>query len=85
MDYPIVIFSSNEIHISWRTLKLLNGLKCESKLKTTKKQRVKARSLASIILRGKEAYWSSGMGLGKVTSINYSHGSAQNQYKVVSA
>ncbi len=30
----------------WRTPKLLNGLKCESKLKTMKEQRVEAHSLA---------------------------------------
>jgi hypothetical protein len=28
---------------------------------------------------GRGACWSSGMGLEKVTSINYSHGPAQNQ------
>jgi hypothetical protein len=70
---------------TWHTPKLLNGHKCESKLKTTKKEGVEAHSLAHSILKGKRACWSSGMGLGRVTSINYSHGPAQNQHKVVSA
>jgi len=55
----------------WRTPKLLNGLKCESKLKRTEKQGVRARSLAHRTLRGKRACWSSGMGLGKMISINF--------------
>jgi hypothetical protein len=64
---------------------LLNGLKCESKLKTVKKQGVEAHSMAHNTLKGRGVCWSSGMGLGRVTSINYSHGPAQNQHKVVSA
>jgi len=36
----------------WHTTKLLNGLKCESKLKTAEKQGAWARSLARNILRG---------------------------------
>ncbi len=65
--------------------KFFNGLKCESKLKKMEKQGVGACSLAHIPLRGRRAYWSFGMGLGKLTSINYSHGPTQNQHKVVSA
>jgi hypothetical protein len=61
------------------------NIKCESKLKTVEKQGVGARSLARSTLRGKRACWSSRMGLGRVTSINYSHGPAQNQHKVVNA
>jgi len=38
--------------MKWRTPKLLNGLKCESKPKTTEEQRVGARSLARNILKG---------------------------------
>jgi len=68
-----------------RTPKFLNGFKCESKLKATEKQGVGARSLARSTLRGRGACWSSKMGLGKVTSINYSHRLAQNQHKAVSA
>ncbi len=67
------------------TPKLLNGLKCESKLKATKKQGVGPCSLACNILKGRGACWNSGMGLGRMTSINYSHGPAQNQHKVVNA
>jgi hypothetical protein len=65
--------------------KLPNGLKCESKLKTVEKQGVEARSLARSTLRGRRACWSFGMGLRRVTNINYSHGPAQNQHKVVNA
>jgi hypothetical protein len=36
----------------WQTPKLLNGLKWESRLKTTEKQGVGARSLARNILGG---------------------------------
>jgi hypothetical protein len=35
--------------------------------------------------RGRGACWSFGMGLWRMTSINYSHGPTQNQHKVVSA
>jgi hypothetical protein len=37
----------------WHTPKLLNGFKCESKLKTSEEQEVGARSLACNTLRGK--------------------------------
>jgi hypothetical protein len=69
----------------WCTSKFLDGLKCESKLKTVEKQGIKARSLAYSTLRGKGACWNSEMGLGRVISINYLHELAQNQHKVVSA
>jgi hypothetical protein len=69
----------------WRTPKLFNGFKCESKLKIVEKQRIGAHSLACNTLRGRRACWSSEMGLGRVTSINYSHEPAQNQHKVVNA
>jgi len=71
--------------LQWRTPKLINGLKCESKLKTKEEQGVEARSLLATLWGGKRACWSFGMGLGRVTSIDYSHEPAQNQYKVVSA
>jgi hypothetical protein len=69
----------------WCTPMLLNGFKCESKLKTTEEQGVGARSLARNTLRGgRGACWNSRMGLGRVTSINYSRRPMQNQHKVVS-
>ncbi len=68
---------------NWRTPKFLNGLKGESKLKIMKHQGVRACSLAHRTLRGRGVCWSFRMGLGKVTSINYSHGLAQNQHRVV--
>ncbi len=45
---------------------LFEGLKCESKYKTSEEGGVKARSLAHNTLRGRGACWSSGMGLGRV-------------------
>ncbi len=59
--------------------KLLNVLQCESKLKTAKKQRVVAHSLACTLWGGRGVCWNFKMELGRVTSINYSHGPAQNQ------
>jgi hypothetical protein len=64
---------------------LLEGLKCESKWKTTKKGGVGARSLAHNTLRGRRACWSSGMGLGRIDKLTHSHGPAHNPHKVVSA
>jgi hypothetical protein len=61
----------------WRAPKLLNGLKCESKLETTEEQRAGACSLAHSTLGGKRACWNSRMGIGRVTIINYSHGPAK--------
>ncbi len=48
--------------------KLLNRLKCESKMKTTEKSKVAACSLACSTLRGKRACWSFEMGLGRMTT-----------------
>jgi hypothetical protein len=42
----------NQTYKAWRTPKLLNGLKCESKLKITEEQGVRACSLARNILKG---------------------------------
>ncbi len=82
---PLPIFNLVVEFFHWHTPKLLNGLKLESKLKTSEKQGVGAHSLACNTLKGRGACWSSEMGLRRVTSINYSHGLAQNQHKVVSA
>jgi len=61
--------------LRWCTPKLLNGFKCESKLKTTEEQGVGACSLAhSTLWGGRGACWNSGIGLVRVTSINYSCG-----------
>jgi len=43
------------------------------------------RSLAHNTLRGRGAYWSSGMGLGRIDKFIHSHGPAHNPHKVVSA
>jgi hypothetical protein len=63
----------------WRAPRFFKGLRCESKLKTTEEQEVEACSLARNILGGKGVCWNSEMGLGRMTSINYSHGPAQDQ------
>jgi hypothetical protein len=39
---------------NWHTPRLLNGLKCESRLKTVEKQKIEAHSLARNTLRGVE-------------------------------
>ncbi len=49
---------------------LLEGLKSESKYKTTERQRVGARSLVHNTLRGRGACWSSAMGLGRVDKLH---------------
>jgi hypothetical protein len=64
---------------------LLEGLKCESKWKTTEEGRVGARSLTHNTLRGRGACWTSGMGLGRIDKLTHSHGPAHNPHKVVSA
>jgi hypothetical protein len=48
-------------------------------VKTMKEQGVEARSLAYNTLKSRGACWSFGMGLGWLTSINYSHGPTQHQ------
>jgi hypothetical protein len=63
----------------------LEGLKCESKWKTTKEGGVRMRSLAPNTLRGRGACWSSGMGLGSIDKLIHSHEPAHNPHKVVSA
>jgi hypothetical protein len=64
---------------------LLEGLKCESKWKTTEEGGVGMRSLAHNTLRGRGACWSSGMGLGRIDKLIHSHGPAHNPHKMVSA
>ncbi len=49
---------------------LLEGLKSESKYKTTKGGGVGARSLTHNTQRGRGACWSSGMGLGRVNKLH---------------
>jgi hypothetical protein len=49
---------------------LLEGLKSESKYKTTEWGGVGARSLAHNTLRGRRACWSSEMGLGRVDKLH---------------
>jgi len=49
---------------------LLAKLKSESKYKTTDGGGVGARSLAHNTLRGRGAYWSFGMGLGRVDKLH---------------
>ncbi len=43
------------------------------------------RSLAHNTLKGREACWSSGMGLGRINKLIHSHGPSHNPHKVVSA
>ncbi len=64
---------------------LLEGLKGESKWKTTEEGGVGMRSLAHNTLRGRGACWSSGTGLGRIDKLIHSHGPAHNPHKVVSA
>jgi hypothetical protein len=64
---------------------LLEGLKCESKWKTTEEGGVGMYSLAHNTLRGRGACWSSGMGLGRIDKLIHSHGPAHNPHKVVGA
>jgi hypothetical protein len=57
----------------------------DSNVSSNWKQR-KSKELGHIpwliaLWRGRRACWSSGMGVGRVTSINYSHEHAQNQHK----
>ncbi len=67
------------MYYRWRAPKLLDRLKCESKMKTTKEQGLGARSLARSTLRVERCVEAPGWGLGRMTSINHSHGPAQNQ------
>jgi hypothetical protein len=64
---------------------LLEGLKCESKWKTTEEGGVGMRSLTHNTWRGRGVCWSSGMGLGRIDKLIHSHGPAHNPHKVVSA
>ncbi len=50
--------------------KLLEGLKCESKFKTTEERGIEARSLAHSSLRGIGSCWISGMGLGRADKLH---------------
>ncbi len=78
--HDITRHNNRQFHVgTWCAPKLLDRLKCEYEVKTTKEQRVGARSLARNTLRGRGACWSSGMGLKRMTSITHSHRSAQNQ------
>jgi hypothetical protein len=65
--------------IPWCACKLLDRLKCESEVKQWKVKESGAHSLIHITLRGRGVCWSSGMRLGRMTSINYSHRPAQDQ------
>jgi hypothetical protein len=60
----------------WHVPNFLYRLKCESKVKTTEEQGVGARSLARNTFGVKGHVGVSRWGLGRVTSINYSHGPA---------
>jgi hypothetical protein len=62
--FELKMFRANHLN-NWRTPRLLNGLKCESKLKTAEEQEVRARSLAYSALRSRGACWRSGMWLEK--------------------
>jgi len=64
---------------------LFEGLKSESKYKTTEGGGVRARSLTHNTSRGRGACWSFEMGLGRLTNFTHSHGPAHNPHKVVSA
>jgi len=62
--FELKMFRANHLN-NWRTPRLLNGLKCESKLKTAEEQEVRARSLACSALRSRRACWRSEMWLEK--------------------
>jgi hypothetical protein len=66
----------------WRAPNLLYRLKCESKVKTMEEQGVGARSLARSILGIKGRARAPGWGLGRVTSINYSHRPTQTKQQI---
>ncbi len=68
--------------ITWHVPNLFYRLKCESKVKTTKKQGVGARSLAHSTLGVERHAGAPGWGLGRMTSINHSHGPAQTKQQV---
>jgi hypothetical protein len=71
--------------VQLRTPNSSKGSNVSPSKKTTEEGGVEARSLAHNTLRGRGACWSSGMGLGKLTSFTHSHGPAHNPHKVVSA
>jgi hypothetical protein len=77
---PMVVMEMKMTHSQ-----LLEGLKCESKWKTTEEGGVETRSLAHNTLRGRGACWSSRMGLGRIDKFIHSHGPAHNPHKVVNA
>jgi hypothetical protein len=60
--YHFVIFLTHS--------QLLEGLKSESKYKIAEGGGIKARSLAHNTLRGREACWSSEMGLGRINKLH---------------
>ncbi len=63
-----IILSIHVLHLLTHS-QLLEGLKCESKEKTTEKKIIGARSLAHSTLRGRAACQSFGMGLGRVDKL----------------
>jgi hypothetical protein len=66
--------------------KLLNGLKCQFKVKTSDGQRVGACSLARNTFGGRGACWSSGMGTRKSDKqVNYSYEPAQTTQQVATS
>jgi hypothetical protein len=66
----------------WRTLKLFDRFKCESKMKTTKKQGVGARSLARNTLGVEGRVETSRWDYEKWQALNHSHESAQTKQQV---
>ncbi len=66
----------------WCIPNLLYGLKCESKVKITEKWKVGARSLARNTLGVKGCTGVPRWRVGRVTSINHSHGPAQTEQQV---
>jgi hypothetical protein len=67
---------------NWRAPNLLYKLKCESKVKIVEEQGVGACSLARNTLGVERHAGIPGWGLGRVTSINYSHGPTQIKQQV---
>jgi hypothetical protein len=70
MKYIFQVLCLPILHGQLTHSQFLEGLKCESKWKTTKGGRVGARSLAHNTLRGRGACWSSGMGLRRVDKLH---------------
>jgi hypothetical protein len=78
-------FRALVMHRWWYAPNLLYRLKYESKVKTMKEQGVGAHSFIRNTLEVEGCAKAPRWGLGRVTSINYSHGPAQPNNKLVSA